>query len=465
MESEGYRNGMEGSMGPRPREGMSYSTRNAMMGNMAKSSDAYEGDRRRSKWSHWSSSNSHQGYAEHGHISNSRATNTPPGVRAEDMAGPGWLAKGGDPSTIPGANRHLLHRMAHRHVPNHGMPARHPEESPRGGPHYEYDDMRPSRMQDHSYENGREERSRYQMMNSSERWHDRPAYPHQYVPHYGHGHKTKISSISGRVKRLNEQKLMERRARLRVEDDGLHGMRQDFHHQGDRLVPFPMNYKNHTQQDHDVRRERRLARNRATARLRRQRKKTCTELYEQRVTDLEQAMESAITMLREHKWGSGSAVKLHETMTVAQNVSQYFVDSRRRKETLEKFCDQYQPSMIPNLQHQQLEHLALTRTIDHTRADKETHHTGEKVKKASEVPRKQTSLSPDSKEEKKKVVEKAQQENNPPLSPTSPTTPAEKEAAGFSKEGSILVDSKPAVNKSKPKEGGGGRRSEGRKEW
>jgi len=65
--------------------------------------------------------------------------------------------------------------------------------------------------------------------------------------------------------------------------------------------------------DEDPRRQRRLERNRASAKLRRQRKKSGVELCEQRVESLERAVRE----FRNHQWGAGSAERLHDIVNTA----------------------------------------------------------------------------------------------------------------------------------------------------
>ena len=64
-------------------------------------------------------------------------------------------------------------------------------------------------------------------------------------------------------------------------------------------------------QTEDERRKKRLARNRASARLRRLRKKTMVEAFEAEVAQLETAMNK----LRSHKWGMGQSEVLKAALS------------------------------------------------------------------------------------------------------------------------------------------------------
>jgi len=228
------------------------------------------------------------------------------------------------------------------------LPARSPARSggSRGGVYDTQSDIYSPRRQENTTDQGLEDHSRFRPAESHDWQSHRPAFRHGGDQHYHLDQNPRSHETSDSEMYTDP---VNRRGRFRDTSE----MQTGFGTEQSAAYPGVTHYA--TQQDSDDRREQRLARNRASARLRRQRKKTSAQLCELHVCELERA----VNLLREHKWGSGSADKLHETMLSAQNASLHYSSSERRQEALEQHSDQYRYS-IACLQSHQLVNLALS---------------------------------------------------------------------------------------------------------
>jgi len=105
--------------------------------------------------------------------------------------------------------------------------------------------------------------------------------------------------------------------------------------------------------DEDSKRVKRLARNRASARLRRLRKKNLVESYEGEVG----VLESSLAKLRAHRWGVGSDPEaLLEALSMDRG--QQTIDSDQRKELITSILTQ-QREQVRNVMDCQLENMVL----------------------------------------------------------------------------------------------------------
>mmetsp|Transcript_2408 Transcript_2408/g.4469 ORF Transcript_2408/g.4469 Transcript_2408/m.4469 type:complete len:541 (+) Transcript_2408:463-2085(+) len=108
-------------------------------------------------------------------------------------------------------------------------------------------------------------------------------------------------------------------------------------------------------EDEEAKRLKRLARNRASARLRRLRKKTLVESYETEVG----VLESSLAKLKAHKWGvGGDATAVLEALSMDRG--QQKIDSEKRKELITSILGQ-QREQIRSLMDCQLETMILGR--------------------------------------------------------------------------------------------------------
>lgn len=108
-------------------------------------------------------------------------------------------------------------------------------------------------------------------------------------------------------------------------------------------------------EDEEAKRLKRLARNRASARLRRLRKKNLVESYETEVG----VLESSLAKLKAHKWGvGGDATAVLEALSMDRG--QQKIDSEKRKELITSILGQ-QREQIRSLMDCQLETMILGR--------------------------------------------------------------------------------------------------------
>lgn len=106
--------------------------------------------------------------------------------------------------------------------------------------------------------------------------------------------------------------------------------------------------------DEEAKRLKRLARNRASARLRRLRKKNLVESYEAEVG----VLESSLSKLQLHRWGVGNnADALLEALSMDRG--QQKIDSEKRKELITSILAQ-QREQVRNLMDCQLENMTLS---------------------------------------------------------------------------------------------------------
>mmetsp|Transcript_20799 Transcript_20799/g.31231 ORF Transcript_20799/g.31231 Transcript_20799/m.31231 type:complete len:347 (-) Transcript_20799:556-1596(-) len=105
--------------------------------------------------------------------------------------------------------------------------------------------------------------------------------------------------------------------------------------------------------DEEAKRLKRLARNRASARLRRLRKKNLVESYEAEVG----VLEASLTKLRAHRWGVGiDSDALLEALSMDRG--QQKIDSAKRKELITSILSQ-QKEQVQNVMDCQLENMVL----------------------------------------------------------------------------------------------------------
>jgi len=103
----------------------------------------------------------------------------------------------------------------------------------------------------------------------------------------------------------------------------------------------------------EAKRRKRLARNRASARLRRLRKKNLVDSYEGEVG----VLESSLSKLRAHRWGDGSD---HEAILEALSMErgQQNIDASQRQELIQSILAQ-QREQVANIMECQLENMVL----------------------------------------------------------------------------------------------------------
>lgn len=117
------------------------------------------------------------------------------------------------------------------------------------------------------------------------------------------------------------------------------------------------------QNDEEAKRLKRLARNRASARLRRLRKKNLVESYEAEVG----VLESSLTKLRAHRWGVGAdSEALLEALSMDRGQQQ--IDKGKRTELIESILSQ-QREQVRNLMDCQLENMVLGWISQHGNVD------------------------------------------------------------------------------------------------
>jgi hypothetical protein len=123
---------------------------------------------------------------------------------------------------------------------------------------------------------------------------------------------------------------------------------------GQRSLSMPNMNSLDKSNDEEAKRLKRLARNRASARLRRLRKKNLVESYEAEVG----VLESSLAKLQAHKWGLGNNTDaLLEALSMDRG--QQKIDSEKRKELITSTLAQ-QREQVRNLLDCQLENLTLS---------------------------------------------------------------------------------------------------------
>mmetsp|Transcript_12866 Transcript_12866/g.19541 ORF Transcript_12866/g.19541 Transcript_12866/m.19541 type:complete len:495 (+) Transcript_12866:174-1658(+) len=128
----------------------------------------------------------------------------------------------------------------------------------------------------------------------------------------------------------------------------------------------------------DEKRKKRLARNRASARLRRLRKKNLVESYEHEVG----VLETSLSKLKAHTWGSGDCEALLEALSMERGQQNLGVEER--KELIVSILSQ-QREQIANLMEAHLETMMLTWGAKVSQGEIDVDENSEEAKLAAEL--------------------------------------------------------------------------------